>query len=191
MTTPTTTTTTTRTGPRVAPGQTGTVSSYRAEEMEFVVHHAHEPSRRTLVLVALLLGTLALTGSLVDRQLRRAETVAVERCAASAHAAVEYRLARVASMANYVRPALYGRFPGAVGDGLVEMISTEARAVVGTLEEARTVCARIELLPHHATLRQRKAACLDYVDRHAAFLEAVAADGLAAYRGSPGSGGAC
>ena len=167
------------------------MSSYQAGEVEFLVHDAHGPSRRTLVLVALLVATLSLTGLLVDRRVRGTETRALERCAAGAHAAVEQRESRVNAMAAYVRPALYGRFPGAVGDGLLEMVSAEAEKVAGTLDEPRRACARVDLLPHHTDLRERRAACVAYLEEHAAFLDAVSLDGLTAYRESPDPGRGC
>lgn len=171
-------------------GTLDVVSSY-AGEMEFIAHDVRGPSRRTVVVLVLLPALVLAGGYLADRHVRGTESAAVQRCAEEAHTTVQRRESRVHAMAAYVRPALYGRFPGAVGDGLLEMVSTEARAVVGTLDEARAGCAAVALLPHHSDLKQRRAACLAYLDEHAAFLSRAAADGLAVYRDSPGAGHDC
>jgi hypothetical protein len=159
--------------------------------MEYVTHDVQGPSRRTVVILALLATLVLAACSLADRHVHGTESAAVERCAEEAHRTVKLRESRVYAMAAYVRPALYGRFPGAVGDGLLEMISTEARAVVGTLDEARAGCAAVEILPHHTELKGRRAACLDYLDAHATFLSKAADDGLTVYRDSPGAGRDC
>jgi len=159
--------------------------------MEFVTHDVRGPSRRTVVVVVVLAALVLAAGYLADRRVRGTESAAVERCAEEAHTTVERRESRVYAMAAYVRPALYGRFPGAVGDGLLEMVSTEARAVVGTLDEARAGCAAVAVLPHHTDLKERRAACLDFLDQHVAFLSRAAVDGLTVYRDSPGAGRDC
>ena len=92
--------------------------------MEFLTHDAPGPSRRLLLLVSLLAGLVLATGLLLDRHVRSTEAAAVERCADRAYAAVARQESGVGAMAAYVRPALYGHFQGAVGEGLVEMIST-------------------------------------------------------------------
>lgn len=156
-------------------------------EMEFISHDARGPSRRTLVVAVVVLIALVVLGLLGDRWLRANESAELERCAQQVHTVVPRKEARVTAMAAYVRPALYGNFPGEVGDGLSGMISREAQAVVGAFGALRAQCSQVSVFFLHDDLQRRKAACVGYLDAHEAYLQRVAEDGLSAFQGTGGS----
>lgn len=141
-------------------------------------------SRRTRLLVVLAL-LLVVVGGLVDRQVRRHETVGVARCVEGTTTAVATALGRVSVMADYVRPAL-SRPPSArLRQDLLDLISTSAGPGRTALRKARDRCAATDVWVAHDGLRRTRGDCLRLLDHELDYLSEVAADGRRAF----GAGG--
>lgn len=143
-------------------------------------------SGRARVLLVVLI-VLAVGAALVDRQVRRAETVQVARCVEATTGAVTEALGRVSVMAGYVRPALAGPPPPRLRRQLLHLISVSAGPGAPRLRLARSRCAATDVWPVHDSLRRTRSDCLRLLDGQLSYLADVAADGLRGYgaRGVP------
>ena len=150
------------------------------------------PWVRRLLVSVLVIAVVA--AWLVDRRIRADETVAVDRCAAAANAALDAAFDPVDAMAGYVRPALASAPTAQLRRDLFALVGSTAVGSSDRLVAARDLCADTSVLAVHGELRARLEACGRKVERAIDYLDAVARDGRAAF-GSPlpsgRSGAAC
>jgi hypothetical protein len=149
------------------------------------------PAVRRLLVVVLVIAVVA--AWLVDRRIRADETVAVDRCAVAANAALDRAFSRVEAMAFYVRPTLESSSPDRLRRDLYALVGSTATGASDRLVPARDLCAGTSVLAVHGELRARLDACVRRVERAIDYLDAVVRDGRTAFLSAPSgrSGTAC
>lgn len=120
---------------------------------------------------------VALTGLVVDRQVRQAEFEALLAQATAGQAAVAYADRRLGATVQYASPVLgSAQTSPAVRESLQGLVEREAAQQAVVLRRHASASARVRVWPWHDEQRSARSAYLSYLTARAAYLESVAAD---------------
>ena len=142
-------------------------------------------SRRGGRILGAVASALVVAGG-VDAVVRQHEKDGVADCAQAAAVAVDEADRKQSFMADYLAPAFYSVPAEGGRETFYDLMATEVSETVPLLERAQRVCAGTDVLPWHASLRERAAAYGDYLDARIAWAHEVAADGRLFYRDDEG-----
>lgn len=132
-----------------------------------------------LVLVAVVVG-IALWAEGVRRG--EGERRAIDACAHAATDAVDGAERRIASMANYVRPA-FGTAPAEVDAGLMRMVADQAPPGAAAVDRALAECRAIDVWRFNADHQQARDAWIAFAAAEQRRLRAIADDGGSYFTG--------
>lgn len=134
---------------------------------------------RVVLLAAALLLAVAGVVAWVDQGIRSDEDRALAACAEQAEAAAIRADQVLASMADYIRPAL------AVTPSLWSLMEDAAGDAQPPVEAALAICREVDVLGLHRSHVREKAAYVDYLVARSARLAAIRADGRTAGEQDP------
>lgn len=136
------------------------------------------PSRRVMVVAALVLLVVALAG-FVDVRSRAAESRALDVCRSELHAAAVSSDRQMLAVATTTHGPLASTRDSSLG--LAGLLSRSARQLLPDAVHADDVCRRVSVRPWHFSLESRRDATTAYARALAAKLRAVASDGRTPY----------
>ncbi|MFL6134624.1 MAG: hypothetical protein ACJ72A_17600 [Nocardioidaceae bacterium] len=159
-----------------------------------VVEQRGDPSRLSrrgrrgaIVLVVLV----AAVAAGADWEVRRHETVGIDRCVRGALGSVAVAESRVSMMTRYISPALGSSPPDDLRRGLLDMVSEAALPSVPLVRRARDRCDGVRVLATHTGARRTRADCLRMLDVELSYLAAVGADGRHTFEANGSTRGRC